>query len=206
MKKIKGVKEAWVPCRHINKDGSVLDFTGLYEVSSLGRVRSLNYNHTGESKILSQSTIENNDGSIFYMVGLWKGRKRYYKQVHRLVLSSFKESEFFEGAIVNHKVERTRFVCDNSLVNLEWTTQKENVNTEHCKELLAASMKGKFVNRKDLSKVVKMTDLTNGEVTEYPSARETERALGMPLRTVSNVIRNQRGNYKKMNLHFEYID
>ena len=198
---MKKTKEIWVPCRHINDDGSVLDFTGLYEVSNLGRVKSLDYNHTGKAKILRQSTIECNDGSILYTVCICKDCKKYNKTAHRLVLSSFDPEGFRPGRIVNHKTERTAVSCINELSNLEWTTQKDNVNTVHCKELKSMAL----TNRSDQSKRVRVTNLTTSEITEYPSSREADRILGLPRCTVSNIIRNQKGFYKKGNLHFSYI-
>lgn len=194
---MKEIKERWTAAKFIRSNGTILDFTGLYEVSDQGRVRSLNYNHTKKAKVLRQNTLENNDGSIYYTVWICKDGKKYNKTVHRLVLSSFVPEGFRPGRIVNHKVERTPFVCDNSLVNLEWTTPKENVNTDHCKEL--------HINRKDLSKTVTVTDLSTGRVATYPSTMETERSLCLPHNTVSTMIRKQNGYYKKLGLHFKYV-
>lgn len=199
------ITENWTPAVYIRENGEILDFKGLYEVSSLGRVKSLNYNHTGKAKVMCPQASEGNDGSIYYQVCLHKDGKKYVILVHRLVLSSFDQEGWSLGAVVNHKIERTPTSCINKLSNLEWTTQKENVNTEHCKELHAASMKGKLVNRKDLSKAVKMTDTSTGEVTVYPSTIEAERVLGIPRSTVSQVIKKQKGYYKKLNLHFAYV-
>lgn len=197
---MKKTKEIWAPARYINEDGTVLSFEN-YEVSSLGRVKSLDYNHTGKAKILCQSTIECNDGSILYTVCICKDCKKYNKTVHRLVLSSFDQEGWSENACADHIVARTSTSCNNRLSNLRWLTQKENVNTVHCKELKSRAL----TNRSDQSKRVRVTNLTTCEITEYPSTKEAERSLGMPLRTVSNIIRNQKGFYKKGNLHFSYI-
>ena len=199
MKEIK--EEHWMPVRYIRPNGTILDFTGLYEVSDLGRVRSLNYRRTGKTKELSQCTFECKDGTIYYQVTLRKGNKRHLLPVHRLVLSTFKESEFFEGAIVNHKVERTPFVCDNSLANLEWTTQKDNVNTEHRRTLLSKSQ----TNHPSKSKRVCVTDFTTWKTTVYPSAKEAGRSLGINPKIPAMCINQNKGFYKKLGLHFEYV-
>lgn len=204
MKKIK--EEHWKPARYIKGDNSsVLDFTGKYEVSSLGRVRSLNYRRTGKTKELSQVTHECIDGTIYYQVLLSKNNKKYTLQVHRLVLSSFRpkghSDGYFSGAIINHKVERTPFVCDNSLTNLEWTTQKDNVNTEHRRVLLSKSQ----TNHPSKSKKVRVTDLTTGKTTVYPSAKEAGRALGINPWTPAMCINQNKGFHKKLGLHFEYV-
>ena len=195
-------KEIWKPCRHINDDGTVLDFTGLYEVSNLGRVRSLNYRRTGKTKVLSPFTFECKDGSILYTVCIYKDGKLYKKSIHRLALSSFDQEGWFLGADVDHIEARSSTSCDNRLSNLRWFTRQQNNSTDHCKELQSRTL----TNRKDLSKRVKAIDLTTGEVTEYPSAMEVGRSLGIPPATVSNRIKNCNGFYKKMNLQFSYID
>lgn len=195
-------QEIWVPCKYINNDGTVLDFTGLYEVSDQGRVRSLNYRHMKKAKVLCPSTFECKDGSILYTVCIYKDGKLYKKSIHRLVLSSFDQEGWSENACVDHIVARTSTSCDNRLSNLRWFTPKENVNTDHYRELQSRT----FTNRKDLSKRVKVTDLSTGEVAEFPSAMEVGRSLGIPLATVSNRIKNYNGYYKKMNLQFSYID
>lgn len=187
-------KEIWVPAKYINNDGMVLDFAGLYEVSNYGRVKSLNYRCTGKAKVLSLGTSKVKDGSILYTVALCKDCKKYFKNVHRLVLSSFNMEGWFENADVDHIIARTSTNCNNCLDNLRWVTRQQNNSTDHCRELL--------INRKQ-SKRVKVTDLSTGEVTEYPSAMEAGRSLGMP--HVSSVIRKQNGYYKKSNLHFEYV-
>lgn len=190
------IKEIWVPAKFIRPNGIVLDFSGLYEVSDLGRVRSLNYHRTGKTKVMRPSTLGAKDGSIYYMVYLHKDNKRYYLAIHRLVLSSFKEREYFLGAICDHIDHRTETVCDNRLSNLRWFTYQQNSSTEHCREAIS----------KASSKRVRVTDLTTCEVTEYPSAREAERALGMPCDAICRYIRNHNGYYKKLGLHFGYID
>lgn len=203
---MKKTKEIWVPARYIRENGTILDFTGLYEVSDHGRVKSLNYYRSGKTKILSQCTYENNDGSIFYMVNLRKANKKYMTQVHRLVISSFRpegtKGGYFLGAVCNHKKERSHTLCINELWNLEWTTQKENVNTEHYKDLQSKA----HINHPAKSKRVRVTNLTTSEVTVYPSAREAGRALGINPRTPATRINCHNGFYKKMNLIFSYIE
>ena len=197
------IKEHWTAAKFIRPNGSVLDFSGLYEVSDQGRVRSLRF---GKTKIMKQATGNNPDGTIFYRLTMRKDNKRYQISVHRLVLSSFRpkghRDGYFAGAIVNHKVERTPDSCINDLSNLEWLTQKDNTSTEHCSESKSKAL----TNRKDLSKRVRVTDLTTGEVIEYPSAKEAGRTLGINPTLVSVKILQQKGNYPKLGIHFAYID
>lgn len=200
--------EVWVSCKHINNDGVVLNFTGLYEVSNLGRVRSLNYNKTGKVRIMSPYTSEGKDGSIFYKVCLRKDCKQYTKSVHRLVLSSFDQEGWSPNDVVDHVVPRTSNNCNNCLNNLRWFSQKENSNTEHCIEARSKSLRGHpaLINRTDQSKSVRVINLTTSETMIYPSTREAERSLGLPHLTVSFYIRRYKGLYKKRQLLFEYIE
>lgn len=97
-----------------------------YEVSNLGRVRSISHvdsmGRMKAGKILKQGF----DGKNNYLhVGLGKGgAKRYSKNVHRLVACAFIPNPhgFKE---VNHKDENK---INNSVDNLEWCNHKYNSN------------------------------------------------------------------------------
>ena len=191
-------KEHWMPAKFIRPDGSVLDFTGLYEVSDLGHVRSLKFRKT---KTLKPLKNRGEDGNIYYHVHLRKDNKRHPLTVHRLVLSSFREGEFFEGAVCDHIVARTKTDCCNHLDNLRWVTILQNSSTEHHREIKSK----KFINRKDLSKRVKVT-FSDGTQKIFPSTMEVIRQLDLPHITVSQCIHKCNGYYKKLGIHFEYID
>lgn len=196
------ITENWVPAVYIRpKDGSVLDFMGLYEVSSLGRVRSMDYHNTGKIKVLSQGTYENSSGAIYYMVTLCLNKKHYTLLTHRLVLSSFKLDDWFPNAVVDHINHRTSASCDNRLCNLRWVTQQQNVSTEHRKTLLSKVL----TNHQSFSKRVRVTNFTTGETTIYPSAREAGRALGINPKLPAAYISKNKGYCKKRNLHFAYV-
>lgn len=196
--------EIWTTARFIKNDGTILDFTGLYEVSDHGRVRSLNYRHTGKTKVRSQSTAKDprGVGAIHYQVPLRLNKNRYCLKVHRLVLSSFKGCEYFPGAVCDHIDARTCTRCDNRLSNLRWVTNQQNTSTARSKTLKSKAL----TNRTDQSKRIRVTDLSTNEVTEYPSAKEAGRVLGINPYVPSHCINKRNGYYKKMNLKFEYIE
>lgn len=91
-----------------------------YEVSNFGRVKSLNYNHTGKEKILKP--VENRYG--YLKVALFQNTKEKRYTVHRLVASAFIPNDN-NLPCVNHKDENKK---NNNVSNLEWVTYKENIN------------------------------------------------------------------------------
>lgn len=98
-----------------------------YQVSTLGRVKSLNYNHTGKEKLLKLQ--KNRDGYLY--VRLYNNKHPKYFLVHRLVAKCFLEP--IEGKdIVNHKDENP---SNNHVDNLEFCTVQYNntYNNAHIK-------------------------------------------------------------------------
>ena len=96
---------------------SIADYEGLYEVSSLGRVKSLKF---GKEKILKPQK----DGSGYLQVQLWRNGKMKAFKVHRLVAEAFLPNPLGLPEI-NHKDE----VKTNNIVsNLEWASRWDNMH------------------------------------------------------------------------------
>ena len=93
----------------------IVDYEGLYQVSNLGRVRSLITN-----KILKQQKDKN--GYLF--VGIRKNGKRKFKKIHRLVAEAFLDNPN-NLPEVNHKDENK---TNNVVSNLEYCDHKYNTN------------------------------------------------------------------------------
>lgn len=108
---MENTKEIWKP---------VVGYEGLYEVSNLGRVRSLNYNGTGTKGTLSEAT---NKCGYKYLV-LCNNGKRKHHLVHRLVAGAFLINPN-NLPQVNHKDEHKD---NNCIDNLEWCDNKYNNN------------------------------------------------------------------------------
>src|SRR5690625_7858572 len=111
------VLENWKP---------VVGYEGIYEVSSLGRVRSKDRKvwngrvyYDKKGRILKQSKTTTG----YWKVELYKNRKKKSKKVHRLVAKSFiprvKGKE-----LINHKDGDP---LNNKVSNLEWCNQSENM-------------------------------------------------------------------------------
>lgn len=107
----------------------VKGFEGKYQVSNMGRVRSLDryvnpaHPYLKKGQILS---LTPNMGKRGYLrVSLSDGNRNYtHYEVHRLVALHFVDG-FKPGLIVNHKNE---VKTDNRAENLEWCTYKYNLN------------------------------------------------------------------------------
>lgn len=88
-----------------------------YQVSNLGRVRSLHY-----GKVKQLSLCKNSDG--YLVVSLWDKMKRKQYLVHRLVAEAFIPNPNNYPQINHINEDKT----DNSVTNLEWCDCKYNVN------------------------------------------------------------------------------
>lgn len=160
------LKELWVPA---------IGFEKYYEVSNLGRVRSkdrLAKNSRGNSyrlwkgRVLSLN-LKNNKKYINCKLSI-KG-KTYTRQLHWLVLASFKAKPSAEKWEINHIDGDKR---NNKLKNLEWVTSKQNKIHAIENELYKpakGSKNGKsklnekivFLIKEDLLKNVKNIDISN---------------------------------------------
>lgn len=103
---------------------AVRDYEGLYEVSNLGRVKSLPKKGSGghNGKILKQTP----DGVGYLMVALCgKGKPKTFR-VHKLVYESFNGKTDLH---IDHIAEGNK--QDNRLCNLQAITCRENITKYH---------------------------------------------------------------------------
>ena len=112
-------------------DGEV--YEGLYKVSNLGKILSLNYRNTGKAGLMNPR--KRKDG--YLEVCLSKNKKTKTCLVHRLVAETFLENP--EGKpYINHKIEGDEGKKINMVIfnedgtvnkersTIEWVTPKEN--------------------------------------------------------------------------------
>lgn len=132
---------------------AIAGYEGLYEVSDLGRVKSLNYNRMGMEKILKP--LKHNKG--YLQVSLSKDGHQKTIKVHHLVACAFIPNP--RGLeTINHKDE---VKTNNSASNLEWMTRGDN-------------------KRYSANKQVQMLDKSTGELlATFPSTMEASRITGI---------------------------
>lgn len=191
----------------------VCGYEGLYAVSNMGRVKSLNYRHTRKEKILRQ--CKNIWGYLF--VNLWKNGEHKIYQVHRLVLSTFSPIANMSELLVNHKDECK---TNNNLSNLEWCTKLYNNTYNDRHKRVGEKLRGKTrsaATKKKISEalskpIVQIDVPTNKGVNVWSSGKDAEREGGFNNGNVSQCCKNKfhrEGNniykgYKWQYLH-DYI-
>ncbi len=152
-------------------------YEGIYEVSSFGRVRSLdrivdfgNENYSRQmlckGKIMKGSISHN--GYIYVSLCLPNKKVRTY--IHRLVAKAFISNPKGYN-VVNHKDENKK---NNNVSNLEWCTTKYNLN--YGTGIERARLK--LLNNEKYSKKIAQYTLDGKLVDVYPSLHEIQRSLG----------------------------
>ena len=119
---------------------NIKGYEGLYQVSNLGRVKSLDhYASNGIKDILYKGRIlSQNLGTNGYLsVQLCKDNKPVRKMIHRLVGETFLENHC-NLPMINHKDENKK---NNCVSNLEWCNAKYNTNYGHAREKMSKARK-----------------------------------------------------------------
>ena len=172
----------------------VKGYEGKYQVSNLGRVKSLDrvVNHNGsKTRTFPEKILKPNKVAFDYLqVTLYKNGKRKCKYIHNLVMESF-VGEKLEGYEVNHIDEDK---SNNKLTNLEYLTRKENNNYgTRIKRMSEKNTNGKK------SKRVKGVHIENGTIIYFPSLAEASRN---GYHHVYDVIKGNRNHCKKYKWYY----
>lgn len=177
-------------------------FEGLYKVSNLGNILSLNYNHTNKERLLTPRPTTNG----YLQITLHKNRKQYYPLIHKLVALHFipNPNNFPQVGHLDDNKE------NNIVSNLYWTTAKEN-NTHNGRHLKVAekNRNGGFKRMTETNKenglyeklsrlygkpVLQIDKNTDEVIAEYHSVLEAARQLGI---NNSNISKCCLGKYKQ---------
>lgn len=167
-------------------------YEGLYKVSNLGKILSLDYNHTGKPDLMNPS--ETTCG--YLVVNLCKNEKRKTCLVHRLVGETFLPNP--EGKpCINHKIQGKKGkkinmvffnkdgTIDKKRTTIEWVTYKENNDYGTRTERAA----------KARSKPVLQLSLSGDLIKEWESTKECGRN-GFNQGAVAACCRGERKTYK----------
>ena len=153
-------------------DGEI--YEGLYKVSNLGKILSLNYKNTGKPDLMNPFETPNG----YLKVNLRKNRKQKQCYVHRLIAETFLENPENKPE-VNHidenKTNNFVFLNEDGTVNkeksnLEWKTPKENSNHGTRNERIAKANTNGIRSKKVLQ-----LSLSGELIREWPSTHECGR-------------------------------
>ena len=186
-------------------DGEV--YEGLYKVSNLGRILSLNYKNTGKPDLMNPG--EDKDG--YLRVNLWKNGEYKTCFVHRLVAEAFLENPENKPCI-NHKIEGDEgktmnmvFFNEDGSVNeerttIEWATYKENNNYATRNERAGKAISKANTNGKRSKRVIQLS-LSGELIREWTSTMECGRN-GFNQGAVAACCRGERKTHKGFRFMF----
>ena len=191
-------------------------YEGLYEVSNMGRVRSLRNNHG----IHREHIMKPNKTKCGYLrVGLRdKEGKRKWFSIHRLVLSIFNPIDGMENLQVDHI---NTIKTDNRVENLRFVTAKENINNPLTKDKMSGENNPMFGKHFSEETKAKMSEAKQGKYDgennprarkvycietgkTYTTIKECAEELGLFATTISKVCKGKCKSYK--GYHFKYAD
>lgn len=162
----------------------IVGFEGLYEISDLGRIKSLSRVIKREGNVTANYKEKIIHGWItdgYRRVTLSKGNDEFIFKVHRLVATHFIPNPF-DKEFVNHK---NGIKHDNRKDNLEWATASDNIIHAYENKMISRS-KGldshmaKILVHKEIGvfatvgEVAKMENKSHGQMAaiirnEYPN-------------------------------------
>ena len=161
-------------------------YEGLYQVSSLGRFRSMSYSRVMsngverryEEKLLTP--YESTDG--YLLVNLSNGKTRTSYKAHRLVAEAFVKNTL-NLPLVNHRNENKQ---DNRAENLEWCTNRYN-------------LKYGTTQKRRVEKIgwkVRQFKLDGTYIRTYVSMRAAARLLKIPMSGIYDNCNGKTKSYK----------
>ena len=165
----------------------IINYEGLYEVSNLGRVKTL----TKPGFSFKPRLLRQRDNGFGYMqCQLMKNGKRNMMTVHRLVAQAFVPNPENKPQI-NHKDGDKR---NNAVDNLEWCTNSEN--QIHKFRVLGIKSKGGRPKRKIICCETAIV---------YESAYDASNATGIHRGSISSVANHRCGYKTAGGLHWEFV-
>lgn len=162
----------------------IKDFEEMYQVSNLGRVRSVDrFDNMGRLRKGNIKTIRDN-GHGYFSVQMYRDNKSNVRYVHRLVAQTFLDNPDNKPEV--HHIDSDR--SNNKLDNLQWVTSKENNSfPEHIKSMKKnpnwlKNSRTAMAKARDKAIIINSyrTRFTRGGVSlEFSSLAEGARVLGL---------------------------
>lgn len=154
----------------------IVVYEGRYQISNMGRVKSLNYRNTNKECIM-HPTID--DGGYLAVIFYIHSKPKRYR-VHRLVATAFLDNSDILPQINHIDADKT----NNKTTNLEWCTSQQNIrhalDNGLCENMLRAVEKQK--------KAIIATNIVFGIKMRFDSINEACRVIGCNVANVSKVL------------------
>lgn len=143
----------------------IKNYEGIYQVSNLGRIRSLKYNK-------KRFLIPYSNKKGYKIIVLSKENKTKHFQIHKLVINTFKPllnktlikklpNELFinlNKVQVNHLDNNP---ANNRIDNLEYCSNAYNISYSQCKSINQYDKNGKFIKKWNGINIAKRTTKIN---------------------------------------------
>ena len=167
-------------------------YEGLYQISNLGRVKSLNHliKHLGGERLIKGKVLaprKNKNNGYLYII-LSKDGTSKTKTIHRIVSQVFINNPNNLPEVDHINRDRT----DNRVNNLRWVDRLTQCKNKNYKNIADAV---KITGKKNSKPVLQYT-LDNIFVAEYQSAAEAARQTGFNAAHISKCCNGKK--YKKV--------
>lgn len=182
------MEEIWKP---------IEGYEGKYEVSSLGRVKSLNYRNTNRAVIMRPYKNISKRGNVPYLqVDLYKNGQGTYPKVHILVCTAFHghRPSDIDGDTNVEAMHLNGDSLDNRAENLAWGRHYDNVREKTFIKKQKAATKKRWENGEyefQKKAVIQLTP-SGSFVARYDSAWDAQRATGCNQSDISKHCRGKR--------------
>jgi hypothetical protein len=155
----------------------IKNYEGLYQISNLGRVRSLDRVDLQGRRLKGKVLADYLSGQGYFRVNLWRDGNMEHKLVHRLVAEAF-ISNPENIPQVNHKDEDK---SNNRVDNLEYCTALYN-NTYGTRTERAAKSRERPI----------LVTTSSGKHRFFESGEKASKLLGLDRSAVSKCLRGKR--------------
>lgn len=163
----------------------VVGYEGLYQVSSLGRVKGVarKVNRNGHTLSVPERLLSQSDNTNGYLrVNLSNGNHVKRAFVHRLVAEAFVDNP--KGCKYIDHLDSNRH--NNRPDNLVWCTQSENIAAAYSRGRRKYVPMSKEARARVTKKIAKPVVRSDGKI--YPSVTSAARDLGVTMAMVSHVL------------------